>query len=106
MNVQYYKEPYRLVNDGDVHELGQDFDEAIILLATSKLKFEQNQTEGKEFFSLYKDELKSVRKTNVDKIDWMPSLRSGGRGGGGQAVHPFLSTAQIGANYGLRGGHF
>ena len=33
MNVKYYKDAYRLVNTGDVHDLGQDFDEAIILLS-------------------------------------------------------------------------
>ena len=52
VNVQYYKDPYRLVNDGDVHELGQEFDEAIILLSTSKLKYEQDQNEGDKFFAL------------------------------------------------------
>ena len=58
INVQYYKDPYRLVNDEDIHELGQEFDEAIILLATSKMKYENNQTEGDKFYALYQDEIR------------------------------------------------
>jgi hypothetical protein len=74
--VQYYKDPYRLVADGDVHELGQEFDEAIILLSVAKLKAEQNlQTEADRFFAFYKDELSSLKQTNCDKIDWFPTLR-------------------------------
>ncbi len=102
MNVEYYEEPYRLVNDGDVTTLGQEFDEAIILLATSKLKFEQNQDEGEKFFSLYQDEVRSLKKTNADKIDWTPTLRSGRKSRAGQFVHPYLQTSQVGANFGLR----
>jgi len=75
MQVQYYKEPYRLVNDSDVHELGQAFDEAIILLATAKLKYESNQKEGDKFLGLYKDEIKVLRRVNIDKIDWIPRLK-------------------------------
>ena len=102
INVFYYKQPFRLVNDSDVHELGQDFDDAIVLLATAKIKFEQNQKEGSQFFSLYKDEISSLKKVNVDKIDWIPTLRSGGRRRRDQFVHPFLKTSQAGANFGLR----
>lgn len=75
INVQYYKDPYRLVNDGDVHELGQEFDEAIILLSVSKIKAENSQQEAANFYSLYKDELSSLKKTNADKIDWIPHLK-------------------------------
>lgn len=101
INVQYYKDPYRLVNDEDIHELGQEFDEAIILLATSKMKYENNQTEGDKFYALYQDEIRSLRRTNADKIDWFPKQ---GRPNSGRVsmVHPFLSYAQIGANYGRR----
>lgn len=74
INVQYYKLPYMLVNDGDVSELGEDFSEAIILLATAKLKAEQNQKEDSDYMAMYRDELNSLRKTNVDKIDWYPKL--------------------------------
>lgn len=75
VNVQYYKDPYRLVNDGDVHELGQEFDELIILLATAKVKAESDQAEGDRFMLLFQDELKSLKRTNVDKIDWFPILK-------------------------------
>ena len=99
INVWYYKDPYRLVNDTDVHELGQEFDESIILLATAKMRFESNQEEGDKWFALYKDELKSLKRTNVDKMDWFPKLdsvilRST------SSVHPFLSYQQIGTYYG------
>ena len=75
MNVWYYKDPYRLVNDGDVHELGQEFDEAIILLATSKIKAEADIAEGDKFYILYQHELASLKKNNVDKMDFFPVLR-------------------------------
>jgi hypothetical protein len=101
INVQYYKEPFRLVNDGDVHDLGQEFDESIILLSTAKLKFEQNQDEGEKFFSLYQDEIFSLRKVNIDKIDWMPTLRRPGASSGNDFVHRYLRANQAGANYGV-----
>jgi len=103
MQIQYYKDPYRLVNDNDVHELGQEFDEAIILLATSKIKGESEIKFGTEtFYSMWQDEMKSLKKTNVDKIDWFPTLRRarGSRGGG--RVHPYLSYSQAGAYYGYK----
>lgn len=104
MNVHYYKQPYRLVNDQDVHELGQAFDEAIILLATSKVKGESEIKLGtSSFFTFWQDEITNLKKTNVDKIDFFPRMRppsmlGGGRGG----VHPFLGFRQIGANFGPR----
>lgn len=100
INVQYYKDPFRLVNDEDIHELGQEFDEAIILLATSKMKYENNQTEGDKFYALYQDEIRSLRRTNADKIDWF--IRQGrpfsGRTSG--QIHPFFNVRQAGSNYG------
>ena len=76
INVQYYKDPFRLVNDNDIHEMGQDFDEAIILLATSKIKYESSMNDdGDKFFGLYTDEVKTLRRTNLDKIDWLPTLK-------------------------------
>ncbi len=75
INCYYYKLPYQLVNDGDCSELGEDFSEAIILLATAKLKAEQNQSEDADYFKFYQDEIESLRKTNVDKIDWLPNLK-------------------------------
>ena len=104
MNVQYYKDPYRLVNDEDVHELGQDFDEAIILLATSKIKGESEIKQGTQaFFSMWQDELKSLKRTNTDKIDWFPRLRRPSENKiGFSRAHPFLQHRQAGANYGFR----
>ena len=101
INVQYYKDPFRLVNDEDIHELGQEFDEAIILLATSKMKYENNQTEGDKFYALYQDEIRSLRRTNADKIDWFPKQ---GRPNLGRVsmVHPQLSYGQVGSHYGRR----
>ncbi len=75
INCYYYKLPYQLVNDGDISELGEEFSEAIILLATAKLKAEQNQSEDADYFRFYIDEIESLRKTNVDKIDFIPSLK-------------------------------
>jgi len=103
MNVFYYKEPYRLVNDGDVHELGQQFDEALILLATSKINYETNKDEGDKFFGLYKDEIKVLKKTNIDKIDWFPKLqRSYRQNNVSPLVHPYLSYANAGSYFGPR----
>lgn len=76
INVQYYKDPWRLVNDNDIHEMGQEFDEAIILLAVAKIKYESSMNDdGDKFFALYTDEVKSLRRVNMDKIDWLPSLK-------------------------------
>ena len=104
MNVQWYKDPYRLVNDEDIHDLGQDFDEAIILLAVSKIKGESEIKLGTQtFFSMWQDEIKSLKKTNVDKIDWFPSLRKPHESRlGFSRVHPFLQHRQVGPHFGFR----
>jgi len=101
INVNYYKDPYRLVNSNEIHELGQEFDEAIILLATAKIKYESSMNEdGDKFFGLYTDEVKTLRRTNMDKIDWLPTLqkprnsRITGRG---------ITYGQVGPNYGPSG---
>ncbi len=75
INCFYYKLPYQLVNDGDISELGEEFSEAIILLATAKLKAEQNQSEDADYFRFYTDEIESLKKVNVDKIDWAMELK-------------------------------
>lgn len=103
-NCMYYKDPGRLVNNNDTHELGSQFDEALIILATARLKFEQNMiTEGTAFHKLYEDELKNLKQYNSDTaLNWMPSLRraknSPDLAGGG--VHRFLSYSQMGGSYG------
>ena len=104
INVQYYKDPYRLVNDNDIHEMGQQFDEAIILLSTAKIKYESSMNDdGDKFFGLYTDEIKTLRRNNMDKIDWLETLKrpqdsrrsnrltNNGRG---------LLYSQLGGNYG------
>lgn len=101
MNVQYYKDPFYLVNDGDVHELGYEFDEAIILLSTSKIKMEENQDEGDKFYALYQDEVRSLKKTNMDKIDWFPRLKKAwGNFYGREYVHRNLLYRQAGGDFG------
>lgn len=101
IQVYYYKQPYRLVNDGDVHELGDAFDEAIILLSTAKLKLESNIDEGTRFMQLYTDEIKSLKEYNVDKLDWLPTLlRPGSRGFHSDRINRFLSYNNLGGSYG------
>lgn len=81
INCYYYKLPYQLVNSGDVTELGEEFSEAIILLSTAKMKAEQNQAEDAgNFMGLYRDEIDSLKKTNLDKIDWKMLLKGPGDG--------------------------
>lgn len=101
VNVWYYKLPYRLVNDDDAHELGQEFDEALILLSVAKVRYQNSQKEGDRFLALYTDELKSLRKTNADKLDFLNTLQRPEetrryRGN----VHPYLSYQQLGGYYG------
>lgn len=101
MNVWYYKDPYRLVGDNDVHELGQEFDEAIILLATSKLKAEADIAEGDKFYLLYTEELRSLKKTNLDKMDFFPILRRPYNNRNSDAfIAPNMLFRQAGANFG------
>lgn len=100
INVYYYKDVYKLENDSDVHELGHDFDEAIILLSSAKLQVETGQTEGASFYQLYKDELNSLKSTNVDKFDWNTFLRRSGRRRFDPLIHPNLSYRQLGGDYG------
>jgi len=103
MNIQYYKDPYRLVADEDVHELGQDFDEAIILLAVSKIKGETEIKQGTEtFYTMWQDEMRSLKRTNADKIDWFPKLKRAGQGSRDFLVHSNLSYRQVGSFYGPR----
>lgn len=99
INAHYYKDPFPLINDEDVHEMGGDFDEAIILLAVAKIKYQDDQKEADRFMSLYRDEIRILRKTNIDKIDWFPTLnrRTGSKD---IFVHSNLAYRQIGADFG------
>jgi hypothetical protein len=97
INVYYYKDVYTLVNDNDVHEFGPDFDEAIACLASSKIQLETGQTEGTNFYQLYQDEIKSLKKTNVDKIDYASMLKRGGQSNRfDPMIAPTLSYRQTG----------
>lgn len=103
MNVWYYKQPWRMVNDQDVHELGQEFDHAVILLTTAKIRYQNNQKEGDRFLGLYKDEIQSLKKVNGDKIDFLNVLKrpeeSRGRDG---YLNPNLAFSQLGGNFGYQ----
>lgn len=100
----YYKEPFAMVNNNDVHELGEQFDEAIILLATAKLRYESSQKEGDRYISLWKDEVASLRRVNVDKMDWLPQLKKARESTRrDRLIHPSLSYRQLGGNFGPRG---
>lgn len=100
INVWYYKDPYRLVNNGDVHELGQDFDELIISLAVAKMQGEQSKKEMDKFFAFYKDELKVLRRKNADRLDWLPRLQRPEGGPASARLHKNLSYNQIGPFFG------
>jgi hypothetical protein len=100
INVHYYKDPYRLVNDDDVHEMGQEFDEAILLLSVAKIKYQENQQEGDKWFAMYKDELVNLRMTNIDKIDWTPILKRPSQDRTDPFVVKNLLYRQVGPSYG------
>jgi hypothetical protein len=99
ITVQYYKDPYKLVNDTDVPELGQEYDEAIILLASAKIRLDNNQEEADKYFTLYKDEISNLKKTNVDKIDWFPKMKRPGESDSLQIGRGLL-YAQAGSQFG------
>ncbi len=103
MHVHYYQAPYALVNSGDVHEFGDDFNEALILLASYRIKYEQGQIpDGDRMRRAYQDELRKLKRSNSDKIDWAPTLRRGMRGRLDPLIHPSLSFRQVGADFGPR----
>lgn len=96
--VNYYKLPYQLINPTDVPELGEDFSEAIILLACAKLKAEQNLTnDAQNFMMMYKDEIDSLKKTNLDKIDFKAVLKLPGEDSNDQFTGG-LRFSQIGGS--------
>jgi len=99
VNVYYYKDPYRLVNDDDVHEMGQEFDEAIIMLCVAKLKLQDSQPDGDRWYQMYNDEVRNLRKDNIDKIDWFPTLQRP-YNSGSPRVHKNLLYRQAGGYYG------
>lgn len=98
VNVEFYKDPWRLVSDNDMHELGHQFDEALILLTTSKLNYAQGKKDdGDKHFALYRDEVSSLRKQNSDTIlNWTPSLRPARTSRMSGTGSKYLSFAQIG----------
>lgn len=101
MQVWYYKQPWRLVNDQDIHELGQEFDHSIILLTTAKIRYQNNSKEGDRFMSMYVDEIKSLRKTNSDKLDYLQVLKRPEESRrSGAWLNPNLSFDQLGGAFG------
>jgi hypothetical protein len=100
VHLQYYKDPYRLVSDGDVHELGDEFDESIILLATSKIQAESSKQEADRYYLLWMDEMRSLKRTNVDKFDWFPTLRRPRQSSSDALAAPNLLFRQAGASFG------
>lgn len=102
IKIWYYKDPWRLVNDGDFHDLGPEFDESIILLSTAKLKYQISQKEGDRFYSMYRDEVRSLRRKNADKLDEIHELLRPNEAplSSSDLIHPNLSFNQIGGLYG------
>jgi len=85
--------------------MGQEFDEAIILLAVAKIKYESSLlSDGDKFFALYKDEINSLKTTNIDKLDYFPVLKrpQDSRRGRNSRLGRGVSYLQIGSggNYG------
>jgi hypothetical protein len=97
----YYKDIQRLVEDDDIHELGQDFDEAIILLAVSKLQGEESKRDVATFYQMFQDELKILKRKNADKLDWLPTLFPP-TSKGTPAFHKWGRYSQVGSKYGPR----
>lgn len=96
--VNYYKLPYQLVNANDVPELGEEFSEAIILLAVAKIKAEQNLSQdAMNFMNLFNDEIKSLKQTNLDKIDFKAVLKGPGEDSNDQFTGG-LRFSQIGGS--------
>lgn len=105
INVLFYQEPVRMVNDTDFHIMGHEFDEAIILLATAKMNYSQSKKEGDKYFALYTDEVKNLRKDNVDKItNRFNRLRRTNmhHSRGSRTGSRYLGFGQLGGNYGPR----
>jgi len=100
INVFYYIDPYKMVNDDDAHLLGENFNEAIILLSVAKFKYQDSQTEGDKWIDMYDDEIKSLKKFNVDKIDWLPILERPNQGRTDPYVTKGLLFSQAGGYYG------
>ena len=103
--IWYYKDPWRLVNDVDFHELGPEFDESVILLAVAKIKYQNSQVEGDRFFSMYRDEIRSLRRKNADKLDEILELLRPREESQGTSsfIHPQLSFNQLGGQFGPMG---
>jgi hypothetical protein len=101
INVRYYKDVWKMTVDDELHELGAEFDEAIICLSVARIKAETNQQEASTFYKLYQDEIKILRRTNADKPDWFPTLKRPYLGSESD-VHPQFRFRQAGVYYGPR----
>ena len=102
INVMYYKRPRRLVEDEEVHELGGDYDEAIILLATARaLGAERQKAERDTFMADYRLELDSLRRKNADNIDYIVSqMLRGSNIRRSDFLAPGVLFRQLGSHFG------
>ena len=105
-NILYYKKPRMLVEDDEVHELGGDFDEAIILLATARaLGAERQNLEHDRMMDDYNSELRSLRRRNADNLDYIiQQMLRGSRVRRGDFLAPGVLFRQLGSNFGPRVG--
>lgn len=100
INVTYYEDPVRLVNDNDMHILGHEFDEAIICRAVAILNYSQSKKQGDYFIKLWADEIRSLKIRNMDNVlSWFPRMYPVGMSMNTNP-HPFLNYSQLGGAYG------
>lgn len=103
ITVLHYKDPSRMVLDRDVHELGAEFDEAILHLTCSKLSYAQSKDEGDKFLALYADEIKNLKKYNsdviVNRFARLRPARFNTKSVAGTGSR-YLGYQQLGGNYG------
>lgn len=105
INVMYYEDVTRMVNDGDIHILGSDFDECIMLGAIVRLNYGQSKKSGDDALKLYLDELRSLKSVNADTVTTlMRTMKPANIGafGRGNRPHTYLNYTQLGGYYGPR----
>ena len=105
INIWGYRAPYTLVGDNDISELGLDFDELEIQLASALGCWAERQmAEGDKFFEVYRYNLNKLRARNTDRLDDLPVfLKRGDSLYGRQRsalLHPRLAYSKLGGYYG------
>ena len=98
---QYYKRPEWLIAEFDVHDLGPDFDMAIIFLAAANIKAELNMDEYATLYALYQKEMLRLRKQNADKVDYNKVKRKPFQKIGYETDYK-IYPGQAGSNIGVR----